>query len=247
MSLTHRTIGEVVKQQFLYKLKSNAGVFTVLFVLQIISMVLLNGAAMTSGMESGSFELEWNTISTDGVLGLTFFWSIVFGFLMTTPGQRNAAYIYVATPITENLANFCLFGFASLIAGITTVLSGGFVKLLVQLQGVSLITETGGPFTEPYEFLTRFLTMVIYSFLIMMFIYTVFIIIQMNRLLILPFILLWLAVSQSTTPSTWFEEMINFFYKEHSILLFLCKTGMMAVLLAALSLVVSKRIEVKSS
>lgn len=247
MSLTHRTAGEVVKQQFLFKLRSNAAVFTVLFVLQIISMVLMNGAAMTSGMGTGSFELEWNLISTDGVMGLTFFWAMVFGFLMTTQGQRNAAYLYVVTPRTENLANFCLFGFASLIAGITTVLSGGFVKLLAQLQGVQLITETAGLFAEPYQFFTRVLAMAVYTFLIMMLVYTIFIIFQMNRVLILPFILLWFAVSQSTTPSNWFGDVINFFYKEHSILLFLNKAGMTAVLLATLSLVISKRIEVKAS
>ncbi|REB06043.1 hypothetical protein DVB69_13995 [Sporosarcina sp. BI001-red] len=247
MSLTHRTAWEVVKQQFLYKLRSNAAVFTVLFVLQIISMVLMNGAAMTSEMGTGSFELEWNSISTDGVMGLTFFWAMVFGFLMTTPGQRNAAYLYVATPLTENLANFCLFGFASLIAGITTVLSGGFVKLLAQLQDVQLITETAGLFSEPYQFFTRVLAMAVYTFLTMMIVYTIFIIIQRNRLLILPFILLWFAVSQSTTPSNWLGDVIDFFYNEHSILLFLGKAGVTAVLMAALSLVISKRIEVKVS
>ena len=247
MSLTHRTVTEIVKQQFWFKLRSNAAVFTVLIVLQVISMVLLNGASMTSGIGNGAFELEWNSLSTDGVMGLTFFWAIVFGFLMTTPGQRNASYSFVASSLTENLANFCLFGFASLFAAMTTVLSGGFVKLLAQLQGINLIIETAGLFAAPYHFFTMMLTMTVYTFLIMMIVYTIFTFIQMNRLFLVPIVLIWFAFLQSTTPSNIFSEVLNFYYLEHSILLFLLKTGVTATLLAALSVAISKRIEVKTS
>ncbi|VDG98369.1 Uncharacterised protein [Lysinibacillus sphaericus] len=254
MSLTHRTMGEIVKQQFLFKLRSNAAVITALFVMQAVVWGLIIGEVPNSfpGFSMSTFELRWYSITNDKVVMASLLWSLVVGVLMTTPGQRNASFTYVSSPVTENLANFCFFGLAAIIAGVTTVLSGSVLKLVVFMKDGSSIIETGGLIAAPLDFFSRIVVMIIYTLLIMVVVYTCMLFVQMNRLMIVPIVLLVLLSTKSSVFDLLgfegnIDTLFDFFYKESSFWLFLVKTGVVMAIVSILSFFPSSRIEVKQS
>ncbi|MDW0108495.1 hypothetical protein [Sporosarcina aquimarina] len=250
MSLTHRKTSEVVRQQFWFKLKSNVAVFTVLFALQILLSVLMTGPSSTSGMGSANLELNWSTYTNDGIITMTLFWSLAIGFLMTTSGQRNASYLYVASPGIENMANFLFFGAASVIAGVTAILSGSIMKVILLLtKKEQFVSDSANLLVSPVDFFTQLAAMISYSFLLMILVYTAMLFVQMNRLLILPIILL-VYLNTRITSFEFFGatgNILSFFYGESSLWLFTIKVTAAVALLMVLSVIPSKRIEVRQA
>ncbi len=253
MSLTHRTTGEVVKQQVVFKLRSNVTVFTVLFVIQAIVMgLMIDGLSVPVGFSMSNIDFRWYTFTNDRIVIASVFWAPVVGLLMATPRQRNASFMYVSTPVTDNLANFCFFGIAAIIAGITTVLSGSVMKLVMFMKDGNSIIETPGLIAAPLDFFSRIAVMTLYFLLVMVVVYTCMLFVQMNYLMIIPFVLLVLFSTNSSVLEFLGIEgnitsIFDYFYRESSFGLFLVKTGAVMVIVSAFSFFPSARIEVKQS
>lgn len=241
---------DVVKRQFFYKLNANAAPITVLVILQIVSLVLLSGS-----MSSPDPFYDYDNIaytnyifSNDGIVGLTWFWAAVFGFLLTSTSQRDEAFSFVSNRFSHHLANFFVMLSAALFGGLTAVLSGSIIKLYAFLRYGEVITETTGLFTAPGDFILRLVTAVLYTLLFLVIAYTIGTFIQVNRFFIFPFVALWMLLVRSTSSSygtSFAEKIFHFFAGETSTSLFILKMIMTVVILCTISITISNRLEVR--
>ncbi|MGE7546267.1 hypothetical protein [Sporosarcina newyorkensis] len=247
MFSTQWSVHELAKRQFLFKFNANGPIFTMLIVLQIISTVFLSGASTsTSSYEDGDTLLSFNyaNVSNDGQVGLTLFWAFIVGFLLTSAAQRNESFAFVTNRLTFQLANFYFFCMAALFGGVTTVLLGSVMKI-VAIFNDNAIIETSGLFSAPLDFFSQIIAMTAYTLLLMLVGYTLGTFIQFSKLFIALFALIWIAFTQISFGSD-SNGLLNFFYGETSILLFILKVLIAIALLFGVSFWVTNRLEVRN-
>lgn len=251
MFSTQWSVSELAKRQFLFKLHANGAIFTLLIVLQIISTVFIGGATTSStayddGM--GPLLFNYSTISNDGQIGLTLFWALIIGFLLTSAAQRNESFAFVTNRLTFQLANFYFLCTAALFGAVTSVSLGATMKILTMLGGGFVMETTAFAFS-PLHFSTQIFVMTAYSLLLMLISYTLGSLIQFNRLFILLFAVIWGVFTQ--TPFLIVGEngdgLLNFFFQETSIILFALKVLVTSAALFGISFWVTNRLEVRNS
>lgn len=248
MFSTQWGVNEIAKRQFVFKLNANAPVFTMLIVLQIIATVFMGGAS-TSGYESWDepFSFTYTTVTNDGQVGLTMFWALIVGFLLTSAAQRNESFAFVTNRLTYQLANFYFFCTAALLGGVTTVMLGSVMKIITLVANKGVI-ETAGLFSAPGDFFAQIFVMTIYTLLLMLIGYTIGIFIQLSRLFVMLFALIWIAFTQSSflMRNADASGLLHFFYGETSILLFIVKIVAVILILFGISFWVTNRLEVRN-
>ncbi|WP_301109146.1 hypothetical protein [Sporosarcina sp.] len=248
MFSTQWSVHEIAKRQFLFKINANAPIFTMLIVLQIIATVFMGGAS-TSGYESWDdpFSFTYTTVSNDGQIGLTMFWALIVGFLLTSAAQRNESFAFVTNRLTYQLANFYFFCTAALLGGVTTVMLGSVMKIITLVVSKGVI-ETAGLFSAPGDFFAQIFVMTAYTLLLMLVGYTIGIFIQLSRLFIMLFALIWMAFTQFSFFMLSADDggLLHFFYGETSILLFTIKVLVAAAALFGISFWVTNRLEVRN-
>ncbi|WP_153731042.1 hypothetical protein [Sporosarcina obsidiansis] len=248
MFSTQWSVHELAKRQFLFKLNANGPIFTMLILLQIIATVFLGGAS-TSGYESydDPFSFVYSTVSNDGQIGLTLFWAFIVGFLLTSSAQRNESFAFVTNRLTFQLGNFYFFCAAALLGGVTTVLLGSVMKIITLFSDNAII-ESAGLFSAPLDFFSQIYAMTVYTLLLMLIGYTIGTFIQLSRLFIMLFALIWIAVTQYSffMLGTSAGELLHVFYGETSILLFTLKVLLLVGILFGLSFWVTNRLEVRN-
>ncbi|KXH87275.1 hypothetical protein [Sporosarcina sp. HYO08] len=250
MYLHEPKLFDVVKRQFIYKMSANATPFTMLVILQIISLVLLSGSMGSPDpfYDHNNIAYTINAFSNDGILGLTWFWAAVFGFLLTSLAQRDEAFSFVTNRLSHHLANFFVMLSAALFGGLSAVLSGSIIKLYAFLRYGEVIMETTGLLTAPMDFILRLVTAVLYTLLFLVIAYTIGTFIQVNRFFIFLFGALWMLLIRSISSShgeSFTGKIFHFFAGETSTSLFILKMIMTVVVLCTISITISNRLEVR--
>ncbi|PIC77307.1 hypothetical protein CSV74_06585 [Sporosarcina sp. P19] len=248
MFTTQWSVNELAKRQYLFKLSTNGAVFTTLIVLQIIGTIFISGAGSTFMNDWGEgITFNFTSISNDAQVGLTLFWALIVGFLLTSAAQRNESFSFVTNRLTFQLANFYFICTAALLGGVTTVLLGSVMKI-VALFGDNIIIETTGLLTSPLDFFSRILVMTAYTLLLMMIGYLLGTLIQFSKLFIVLFGLIWFmyftfGINLSVGEG---ESLLYFYYGETSILLFILKVVVSVSVLFGISFFVTNRLEVRN-
>lgn len=252
MSLNETSIFDIAKRQFYFKLHANASVFTVLFILQIISTIFLLGSGSSGNFNhsNDSISLTWSSFSNDGIVGLTLFWAIVVGFLCTSTAQRNESFAFVSNRFTYHLANLYFLCFAAIIGGVTTVLLGSATKLYALLRYDHVIIATSGLLNAPGDFFSRFLVMTAYTLLVSILCYTVGMLIQLSRLFIMLLAALFIGLRlfiglNLSSLSTEKIDLVGFITDEQSTILFIVKIVLIVAALFFFSVWSTNRIEVR--
>ncbi|PIC79722.1 hypothetical protein CSV75_11035 [Sporosarcina sp. P18a] len=248
MFSTQWSVNELAKRQYLFKLSTNGAVFTTLIVLQIIGTIFISGAGSSSMNEwEEMISVNYTSISNDSQVGLTLFWALIVGFLLTSAAQRNESFSFVTNRLTFQLANFYFICTASLLGGVTTVLIGSVMKI-VALFGDNVIIETTGLLSSPLDFFSRILVMTAYTLLLIMIGYLLGTLIQFSKLFIALFGLIWFVyftfgISLSVGEG---DSVLYFYYGETSILVFVLKVVVSVAVLFGISLFVTNRLEVRN-
>lgn len=249
MFSTQWSVNELAKRQFLFKLNANGTIFTMLIILQIIATIFISGAFTSTSMSDWGEPISFNftSISNDAQVGLTLFWAFIVGFLLTSAAQRNESFSFVTNRLTFQLANFYFFCTAALLGGMTTVLLGSVMKIVAMFQD-NMIIETTGLLSSPVDFISRIFVMTAYTLLLMLIGYTLGSLIQLSKLFIALFGVIWYAFTRSTFAVSDNQDsgLLYFFYGETSILLFTLKVVGTIVVLFAISFFVTNRLEVRN-
>lgn len=123
MSLKQISLQDVVKRQYLFKLKSYFGVFGTLMLLQVVSLLLAFNGTSSFGSGSDSISVTISYYSADVTIAFTILWGIISSILLTTKAYRFDDYTFVANRLSSHLANILFIVTMSIVGGLTAMLS----------------------------------------------------------------------------------------------------------------------------
>ncbi|WHX25334.1 hypothetical protein QNH47_14370 [Virgibacillus halodenitrificans] len=247
MSLNKVRLGKLVQKQTQFKLRSYSGIFSSLIVLQVLGILFsLNGVGMT-GTSAYNKSVSITYYSADIVVVLTLIWAFISAILITTKAYREDDYIFVTNRLSSNLSNIIFMAIASIIGGVTAILSGFLLKLVVYTFFTAEFMHTGTSMLLS-EVIGGAIIVILYVFLACAAGYLIGSIAQMNRMFIIlvPVIVIGTTLLLEMSSSKLTTYMIEFYIYEHSFLMSLLKGFFTAVLLFTLATLLSNRKEVRA-
>lgn len=246
MYLTEPKFFDIVIRQFRFKMNANAAAFTTLIILQVVLLFTNISGGFSHGYDA--LQLYEQSLSNDAVVAATLFWACILGFLLTSEAQRNESFTFVSNRLSYHVTNFLFMLTASIIGGVTAVLTGSVVKLYAILQFEDIIVTTPGLLVAPSDFFIRLATAIAYTLLFFMVSYTIGMFIQLNKIFLLLFVIGWIALT--IIENTWatfsfMQSIFAFFWHEHSMAVFLLKVSSTILGLFATSILITNRLEVR--
>lgn len=247
MSLSKISTGTVVKNQFQYKLKANIGLFTSLVMLQMFALLLSlggNGGGMSGGQ---GFEIRDTYYGTYNIIAFTALWGFVHAVIMSTKTDWEKSFSFVGNRFTHDLSNILFLFFASLIAGIFTILSAFALRVIIYYF-FDLKLLAGDNFIITIEEVgSGVLTAVLLLFLLCSVGYLLGTITRLHRLLpvILPVVIIGVIFALVRAGSNLMLRMYIFYFEESNAFFFIIKTGVSALVLLGIAILISSRTEVR--
>lgn len=248
MSLTRINLSSIVKKQYTYKLKANGQVFWNLVFLQVLAILFsLNGINM-SGSSSEIIDVEIHYFSADMVVFFTMIWGFIIAIIITTKAYRNDDFTFVTNRLSSNLSNLLFLLTASIIGGLTAMLSTNLLKVIMYFFAGQLTIGSTSMVSAPVEFLLGIFTTSFYIFLFCALGYLIGTMVQIHKVFVVLVPALFfgaLFLSEVSGNARMVAKFFGFIFTESSILLFMIKIIVTCVLLIASAFVLSNRMEVR--
>ncbi|MBO1512915.1 hypothetical protein [Metabacillus bambusae] len=247
MFLTEVKLVDIVKKQFMYKIKAYLSVFSSLLTIQIIGILLSTTGSRSMGTSSNGFSLNVSYYTGDIIIIFTMIWALISAIIITTKAYRNDDFVFVSNRLSSNLSNIVFLLFASIVGGITTMLSGILFKVIMYF-----ILDDGNvatTFISIQELIVGIIASILYVFLLASLGYFVGMLVQLSKwfTIILPAVFLgylFLGGNRNGEP-TFLLEIGKFFIDEASLLVFFLKVIAAGSFLFYVSIILSNKIEVR--
>lgn len=243
------SIFELVKRQYLYKLKANVNLFYTVIFLQIIALALSISGTGGSSFNGSALDLNTRSYSANIIIVFTYICSIAAGTKLAAKEVRNLDFTFISNRLSSNLSSLGVLITFNIIAGISASLGGILLRVLSYY--LNLHQAIIGPsFTLPISiFVTGTIAGIFYTMLFSSIAYLIGNLFEYNKLLLLLIpallIILFISVRSNADTRSIFLAVLEFFFYETSLVLFVIKaTAISAILFAAGSLLTS-RIEVR--
>ena len=249
MSLTKVSLIDVVKKQYIYKLKAYSQVFMSLIFLQLLAVLFsMNGVGSMGGSTGGSVELQVKYFSADFVAAFTMLWGFITAILITTKAYRNDDFVFVTNRVSSNLSNAVFLLTASVIGGITAMLSSYLLKVIVYYFISDLSIKSITVLEAPMELLLGIFSTILYVFLFCALGYLVGTLVQISKAftVLLPAAFFGTLILEGLSGKAGtVANVFDFFFTESSLVLFIVKIIVSAGLLFSGAFVLSNRLEVR--
>ncbi|HEY2420124.1 MAG TPA: hypothetical protein VGI04_01830 [Neobacillus sp.] len=248
MSLTKVKMLDVIKKQYVYKLKAYIQVFMTLVILQLLAILFSFNGVGGSGGGSSTINFERHYYSADIVVSFTLLWGFITAVLITTKAYRNDDFVFVTNRVSNNLANMFFALTASIIGAITAMLSTYLIKVIMYFFAGNTFVKSINEIAGPSEFLLGIFATTLYIFLFSALGYFVGTLVQINKLfvVVLPALLfgsIFLLEGRGNPGIV--QTTYEFIFTESSMPLFIVKIIVSAGLLFSAAFVISNRMEVK--
>jgi hypothetical protein len=248
MSLPRVRMLDVVKKQYFYKLKAYIQVFLTLVILQVLAILFsFNGFGM-SGTSSNSIEIEVHYYSADIVVAFTMLWGFITAILITTKAYRNDDFVFVTNRMSSNLSNMLFLLTASIIGGITAMLSTYLMKVIMYFFVGDILVKSTNAIAATNELLVGAIATIFYVFLFCALGYFIGTLVQISKIfvILLPALLfgsLFLDAARGSAGIV--QNVFEFIFTESSILLFIVKIIIAVGFLFSGAVILSNRMEVR--
>ncbi|WP_404450963.1 hypothetical protein LG329_11515 [Virgibacillus necropolis] len=249
MSLTTISTGNLVRKQFQYKMKAYIGVFSSLMVLQILAILFsLGGSGGSGGSGSHGISINVRYYSASIVVVFTMLWAFISAILITTKAYREDDFTFVTNRVTANLSNIVFLGTASIIGGVTAVLSGYLLKVVMYYVPDSgqFIGISSGP--SPLELLFGLFATILFVFMFSSLGYLVGTLVQLHKIfvVVLPVVFFgYITFGEQRIGIHPLIQLGEFYFQETSFPLFLSKAVITIAILFTGSVLLSNRMEVR--
>lgn len=246
MSLIEVNLPEIVKKQYLFKLKSYNRIFSSMVVLQIVGILFSLGGTGGGGGGSNNIEYKVSYYSSTTVMFFTFLWAFISAILLTTKANRFDDFSLITTRVCSHLSNFLILLTASILGGLSFFLSGFLLKLIIYFF-VNRQVYTGEGYV-PLDFLIGITSSVLYVLLFCALGYVTGTLVQLHKgfILLLPGLYIGLIIwGDNNRFVRILKNITEFFTTEQSIILFGIKVIITAGMLFAFAIAISNRMEVK--
>ncbi|MCL6572744.1 MAG: hypothetical protein K6T88_13840 [Bacillus sp. (in: Bacteria)] len=248
MSLTKVSLTEVVKKQYAYKLKAYVQVFMTLVVLQLLAILFSYNGVGSMGSSSASLEIDVRYYSADIVVSFTMLWGFISAILITTKAYRNDDFFFVTNRLSSNLSNMLFLLTASLIGGVTAMLSTSLMKVIMYYFVGNSYETSANVLAAPVELLVGLLATTLYVLLCCALGYIFGTLVQIHKVFVILLPGLYIGVmslAATNGTSNIVKTGYQFIFAEPSILLFIVKIIIISGLLFSSSFILSNRMEVK--
>jgi len=248
MSLTKVRLWDVVKQQYRYKLKGYIQVFMSMVVLQVLALIFsLNGVG-NAGASGGLLNVNTSYFSADFVLAFTMLWGFITAILITTKAYSNDDFIFVTNRLSSHLSNVLFLVTASILGGLTTILSTFLLKVIVFLFKSDVYLASSADLAAPMTLLVGVSSASLYILLLCSLGYLVGTLIQWSKLfaVLLPAVFVGgLLLNALSGEAGILAVLYAFFMTESSFPLFFLKVVCTSVVLFWGAFGLSNRLEVR--
>ena len=245
MSLIENSTLKVIKNQFLFKLKTNY-LFMFSLVLCQIAGILLS-IFSGSGTTSGDFKVT--SYSLNYVIAFSIISIFTFSFLFGTSKYKSLDFSFVSNRFSSNVSNIFILLFYSVIAGITTTLCGSLLRFIVYCISGGEFIKYDNFFMEPSYLLLNLLSITLISIFISSIGYFFGSLEQIHKMLIGIFPLLAIVLLISSNNDNpyrkFFIDVFSFFFSEHSIPVYSLKLLIASAMLFLVSTLITARLEVR--
>ncbi|BCB02744.1 hypothetical protein [Bacillus sp. KH172YL63] len=244
MYLADMNFWDIVRKQFLYKIKAYRGVYSSLMVIQILAILFSFLGTGMHGGGAGTISFEVRTYSSSVIIGFMMIWAFIISVIMTTKAYRYDDFTFITNRLTGHLSNILFLLFASMIGGITTFMADFLVKDFMMIMHSSQYV-----FIEAEPSLFGVLGAVLYLFLFSAFGYACGMLVQISRLFLIVIPLLMVGTSIITSFIT--GDMVTgvdvagVFFDESSFMIFFMKVVLTALPLLAVVTYLSNKLEVR--
>ncbi|MFB1082893.1 hypothetical protein [Jeotgalibacillus sp. JSM ZJ347] len=244
MSLATVSTGNIIRQQVIYKCYAMADLWRSLVVIQLIAIFFSALGSGGMGTSDDIFSLSVSTFSNDIVFFFTVFWMLVASALITSKSYRYEDFSYVTTRLISQVSNGILLLVTVLTASLFTILSNYVIYLSIFLFRNDEFYPGLATVGAPGELLLTFSAMFGYLLIASAVGYFFGVLIQFSKffIAIIPLVLFGPTMVRSLFI---FEFGYYFYAQESSIILFMTKTIITALLLYAASILVMNRKEVR--
>ncbi len=247
MSLQEVSLYEVVRKQFVYKVKSYTGILQTLIVLQIIGLFL--AASGSSGMMSGSTVTLNYTItyfSGTAITVMTIMWIITNSVLISTTAYKNDDFTFVSTRWSRHLANGVYIGFLAILGTLTSYMGINVLKVVYQVLRIEATYNVNLSFMVHFTNIISIFGYILLSGILAYFIGSV---LQFNKLFtvigIIAIVAL-IALINSFNQVNLYYSIGKFIFAEESISIFMIKIVSICLLAFSASWFLNKNQEVHS-
>jgi hypothetical protein len=247
VSLNKVSLGSTVIRQFNYKLKAYNGVLSSLAVIQIIAILFsLNGNASFSSGGSG-VSIHATVYTNLTVIIFTFLWIIAHSVMMSTKAEREHGFTFVSNHLSNHLSNALFLLLASVIAGITTILAGFLLRVIVYFfNEISPVLDANVHYELSDIFIGIF-SMTFYLILLASAGYVLGTLSQLHRTLpyLLPVLLIGIFIWLVQQDPDLIGRIIAFYYQETNAFLFILKVSVTSVVCFLAAILLTKRLEAR--
>lgn len=122
----------MIKKQTLYKIHAHFSMFSTMVILQLIGVIFAFGGE-NFGAGTENMMLHVKVSSGSIVIGFTLFWIFIMAILLTTKQNKSIVHTFITDKKINHLSNMLFLLFLSIVGGISSYLSGFFVKTVTFL------------------------------------------------------------------------------------------------------------------
>lgn len=242
MSLVKSNFMSVVKKQYIFKLQACSRFFLIIIGTQIIGMLFaLTNAGGTIATSNDIYSINIDKNSTIQVFIFTLACVIGATIALNLKEYKDMDFTFVSNRTSSNLSNIEFLITLSLFGAFTSALSGVMVRTIKYLLiGGTKIIEVGFFLTQG-EIMCSMGTSFLYILLVSSAVYFCSVLTEKANIFIV--VILVVVVLLLQTPA--FENIIDFYTKEHNFLIFMIKTIITASTFFTGSILVSNNLEVR--
>ncbi|MDD4334137.1 MAG: hypothetical protein PHY77_00830 [Desulfotomaculaceae bacterium] len=249
MSLTETSLFDAVRNQYLYKLKSRLGFFVAMAGAQVLALLFSLQGVSSYGMGAQYLDISVRYYSSNVVIWFTVLWIAIIAAKVTARDEQNIEFTFVSNRLSGNLANAAFLVTAALIGGITAILSGFLLRIIIYFNGNSYLLSQNFIATPDVVF-TGMAVTVLYLLLFGSLGYFCGVLARLSKVFIVLLAgLFFVAVTgfAGTNPLllATLDYVYDFFRGESSLALLAIKALLTMVLLYVCSFMLSNRLEVR--
>ena len=248
MSLTTMSRGQAIYKQFCFKMKAQIGMFSTLAVLQMLAIaVTLPGGNAGGSTSMSGVHLVVDIFTANTVIMFTLLWAAVNSIMILTKSNRESSFPFVTDRLSSGLSDGLFLLVLSVAGGITAILSGFLIRSLKYyiFTGETFLNLNSYQVDEVVSGTVGLIGMIV---LVCSLGYLLGAVSSMHRLfpVLVPVICIGSLIVIGQTGSTFLMDVINFYFQETGILMYLLKAGLTAILLFGVAVMLLRRLEVRS-
>lgn len=244
MSLSKVSVGDIVKKQYLYKLKANVWVFNSLILLQVMAILFSLGGTGSSGRYSEGFSFQIDYYSADLMIYFTILWAFIISVQIIS--NKENEFMYIMNKSSNSLSDALFLLTTSIIGGITATLSGLLLKVIVYFffDSSEIIMLMSGPKYFMIGMVATILLIGLSSALG----YIVGMLVKLNKIFVflLPILFIGLLfIAENYGDKNFMVMLFNYYFKETDFIIFIVKSIITSALLFFGAFLISHRSEVR--